>query len=311
MAEPDRRCRRASGILTILTLLAACGGGKSEPQTTAFEDAVSQATAVEAQGDPLAGESPPQERAPEASEQLEPAAEESIIVESDPQVDESLAAASQEDAGSLEDDKSIVMIESGTEVGDADTASLVEAARSERERRQTAPPSQIVITDETLADYATGDLTVAAGPAAGATDDPDPDAPDTIQLAEDEAYWRDGAREIRLAWKEAVERVEELEGKVFDLRQRFYREDDGFYRDGQIKPAWDLAIEQLEAARREVEKRQEELELFLEEGRQAGALAGWLREGIELEPIEQQETDNISEPDEPVIYQDDGSHDPP
>ena len=292
MAARDRLFCRAVGILATLTLIGACGGGKSEPQTTPPQEAVSQATAAEVEGVP--------------PEQSEPPVQEAIIAEPDPQEDESL-----EEEGSLEDDASIVMIESGTETVDSKAESLVEAARAERERRQTAPPSQIVITDKTLSEYATGELTVAAGPADSATDQPEPDSPDTTKLAQEEAYWRNGAREIRMAWKAAVERVEELEGKVFDLRQRFYREDDGFYRDGQIKPAWDRAIDQLEAARLEIEERQQELELFLEEGRRAGALAGWLREGIELEPIEEEETDNISEPEEPVIYQDDGNHDPP
>ena len=64
----------------------------------------------------------------------------------------------------------------------------------------------------------------------------------------EEAYWRDRVLEIRLAWRDAADRVEELEGDVFHLRQRFYAEDDGFYRDSQIKPAWDRAVEQLRDA---------------------------------------------------------------
>jgi hypothetical protein len=94
--------------------------------------------------------------------------------------------------------------------------------------------------------------------------------------------------------------VDELEADVFNLRMRFYAEDDPFYRDAQIKPAWDHAIEELNATREEVGLRKQELQDFMEEGRVAGALPGWLREGIELEPVEPvKEEMGIAEPGEP------------
>ena len=48
--------------------------------------------------------------------------------------------------------------------------------------------------------------------------------------------------------------------------------------DYVVQPVW-IAGDTREAA-----KRKEELEATLEEGRQAGALPGWLREGVDLEP---------------------------
>ena len=60
----------------------------------------------------------------------------------------------------------------------------------------------------------------------------------------------------------------------------------------------------------EVEARQEELAQFLEEGREAGALPGWLREGIDLEPEPLVEAEPTAEPSEPVIYQQEAT-DPP
>lgn len=307
MAGPEQHEAGTVAILGVLALIAACGGTTPEPRTTPLEDTASQATVEETeevQGEPQRS---PRESTTSPGETLQPAADsEAAPVEAEPTV----AEAPDSEARS-NDDASIVMIDSGSEAVDSATASLVEAARAERERRQIAPPAQIVITDKNLADYATGELTVAAGPQDTAAAGSQPTSSDADRMAQDETYWRNGAREIRLAWKEAAERVEELEGKVFDLRQRFYREDDGFYRDGQIKPAWDRAIDQLEAARLEVEERQQELEIFLERGRQAGAFPGWLREGIELEPVEEEEADNIAEPDEPVIYRNDGSQDPP
>lgn len=207
------------------------------------------------------------------------------------------------------DDDSVVVIDTGAKDLTNHPQTLAEAARVERERRQIADPTDIVITDKTLEEFATGDLTVAT---------PAPEeqaarsaASEVLQeMAEKEAFWRGRALEIRQAWRDAYDQIPELEEKVFQLRQAFYREDNGFYRDGEIKPAWDRAIDQLEDARLEVEARQEELAEFLEEGREAGALPGWLREGIDLEPEMAEVVEPTAEPGEPVIYSQEAT-DPP
>jgi hypothetical protein len=103
-------------------------------------------------------------------------------------------------------------------------------------------------------------------------------------VAPTEEYWRAQALKLRLDWKEAVESVDDLEAEVQELRRRFYEEDDPFYRDNQIKPAWDRTLDLLAAAKTDAEDHERNLTRFLEEGRRAGALPGWLREGIELEP---------------------------
>jgi hypothetical protein len=65
-------------------------------------------------------------------------------------------------------------------------------------------------------------------------------------------------------------------------------------RDTQVKPEWDRVLERLEATRARVETRKRELSELLEEGRRAGALPGWLREGVEQEPI-------VEEPEEEIV----------
>lgn len=201
-------------------------------------------------------------------------------------------------------DDSMIMLDpaSGEPSG---SPSLVEAARAERERRQGAERPAIVITNKNLAEYATGDLTTSDAPetvdveaAPGAT-------AEETELAKDEAYWRRRAREIRIEWRQSVEAIPEAESRVAELRMAFYAEDDGFYRDQEIKPAWDKAIRDLDAARLRAEEMEEELDLFLEAGRQAGALPGWLREGIELEPEMDREQREIEtfEPIEPVVIE--------
>ena len=113
----------------------------------------------------------------------------------------------------------------------------------------------------------------AAGPAAGTV---------SPELAEE--YWRGQALKIRLDWKAAVEEVDELQSEVADLRRRFYEEDDPFYRDNEIKPSWDRALDRLQEAKSDAETQERKLTRFLEEGRRSGALPGWLREGVEFEP---------------------------
>jgi len=207
------------------------------------------------------------------------------------------------------EDGTLVTIDTGAKDVTERKPSLAQVAQTERDRRQIADPTGIVITDETLEKFATGDLTVVESSASQ-----DQALAELSkfeeEMAEKEAYWRGGVREIRQAWRDAYDKIPELEEKIFQLRQEFYREDNGFYRDGEIKPAWDRAIDQLEEARLDVEAHQKELTAFLEEGREAGALPGWLREGIDLEPVVEEVRDDTAEPGEPVIYEPEAT-DPP
>ena len=205
---------------------------------------------------------------------------------------------------------SVVIIDTGARDLTKRPPTLAETARAERERRNMALPTDIVITDKNLSDYATGDLTLAEVPDKK-TDSSGSDAADLqSEMAEREAYWRGRALEIRQAWRDAYDSIGELEEKVFRLRQEFYAADDGFYRDSEIKPAWDRAIEQLDEAQQEILARQQELTDYLEEGRTAGAFPGWLREGIDLEPPVVVEQEQTAESSEPVIYKQEAT-DPP
>lgn len=271
----------------------------NESQDPAVIDTVADEpeTTVEAPPPP-----PASEPTPEPISETEPVAAPPAALEPAP-VPEEASEPTQPN------DESVVMIDTGARDLTDRPQTLAEAARAERQRRNVADPTDIVITDKTLENYATGDLTVATP----STADRERDAAIAEldkEMAAREAYWRGRALEIRQAWRDAYDKIPELEEKTFQLRQAFYREDDGFYRDGEIKPAWDRAIEQLEEARLEVEARQSELATFLEEGREAGALPGWLREGIDLEPRPAEPESPIVEPGEPTIYEPEAS-DPP
>ncbi len=177
----------------------------------------------------------------------------------------------------------LVVVDGGIPVEREVTPSqLRDASRQERLRRSSATPVA-VITDENLLESGVGGhLTIAEAPKVA------PSASSARAKAAtsgiDEEYWRTRALELRLSWKEAVDAVTGLESDVGALRQRFYAEDDPAYRDRQIKPAWDRALEALNTARRHSSDFRDRIELFLDEGRRAGALPGWLREGIEYQP---------------------------
>jgi hypothetical protein len=181
-------------------------------------------------------------------------------------------------------DAAPVVVDPGVD-GRTEPQTLVEASRAEKERRAGAGKPVAVINDKTLPRYASkGQITVA---------DPKKDkkrpaaAPAAAPAVKDEQYWRGRARELRGNWKQAADEVKDLEQKSTALRQKFYSESDTFLRDTQIKPDWDRVLDRLRQARQEVETAKQELATFLEEGRSAGALPGWLDEGIEDEPADE------------------------
>jgi hypothetical protein len=102
----------------------------------------------------------------------------------------------------------------------------------------------------------------------------------------DEAYWRKRGLDIRQRWHDAADQISKLEQEVADWRRRFYSQDDPAVRDAQVKPEWDRALDQLQHKKEEVVSTRHELDAYLDEGRQAGALPGWLREGADLEPAQ-------------------------
>ena len=199
------------------------------------------------------------------------------------------ASAPQEVTGEGADKTNVVVVDAGDEEGGPQT--LVEAARAERERRATTSRPSVVITDKNLQDYAKkGQITVvdpskekqgkAAAPAAPAAAPGEP--------VRDEQYWRNRGLDIRQRWRQADEDAKELEQKAASLRQKFYAEDDPYVRNNRIKPEWDRTLDQLRQARVEIESSKQELTEFMEEGRVAGVYPGWLNEGFDLEPEEEE-----------------------
>lgn len=189
--------------------------------------------------------------------------------------------------------------------GDEGTStSLAAAARAERERRATATRPVAVITNQTLAGTK-GRLTSAKpGPGVAAEETSSPAPVQEPATERDESYWRSRALDLRLEWRRAFDDIERLEQSAEHFRRRFYAEDDPYVRDAQVKPAWDRVLDQLRQSRQSAEVSKAELEAFLEDGRRAGALPGWLREGVEHEPEPLAEEPPPGEPMEPRILED-------
>ena len=180
-----------------------------------------------------------------------------------------------------------VVLDSGGQT-EASGRSLAESARAAREQRAHAAPPAHVITDKNIKQYAAkGQITVAVP-------GKKPEAAETEETpaVRDEQYWRSRALEVRLRWRKAADDVKELEQSAAGWRRRFYAENDPYVRSGQIKPEWDRVLDRLEEARAEAEAAKTELAELLEEGRTAGALPGWLREGVDEEPKEEPEPSN-------------------
>lgn len=184
-------------------------------------------------------------------------------------------------------DDAPVVVDPG-EDGSSSAMTLVEAARQERERRAHAGKPIAVINDKTLAGYAAkGQITVAdPKEAKGATPAAAPAAAAGDPMR-DEQYWRGRGLEIRLRLGDAAKEVGELEQRSSELRQQFYMENDPLIRDGRIKPDWDRTLDRLRQSRANVDLLRRDLAEFQEEGRLAGALPGWLREGGDEEPAEE------------------------
>lgn len=316
-------------MLTVLVLLTVACAGRPAPQALPPQTMAPPA--------PETGEEPLSNIAETAADTTEPLATgmeptpppptslespDFVMVEESPTTAENPEAARSDDP----EDPLTVVLDPGTDEA-AQPRSLFEASRAEKDRRQEVGESEIVLTNKTLKDYSKGNLTFMEGEEAegeaaiveesGETDETeDAETADADQEALDEEYWRNRVLDIRTLWRQSLDRMEVLESDIGRLRTEFYAEDDPFYRDAQIKPAWDQALIELEDARRDAETSQRDLEDAMEEGRRAGALPGWLREGIELEPtVEELEElqppsdSRVHEPSEPVILEEDGGDD--
>lgn len=202
--------------------------------------------------------------------------------------------------------RQLIVIDHGSSEVRPEPGELAHSTRRDAAASPGAPPR---VTNDNLADYARrGRVTMSGGAAVTPGDPAAAEAAGETETAaaasgeapRDEAWWRARAREIREEWRRTVDEIGELEEAAADLRWRFYAEDDPWIRDGQVKPEWDRALDRLSGARRRLDEYPRRLEALIEEGRREGALPGWLREGVELEPRPEELPGAEPDPAEPV-----------
>jgi hypothetical protein len=177
---------------------------------------------------------------------------------------------------------------SATEVDpDAGDQSDVVRAAGEGKTRREAKSGVAITNDNLVTDPNKGRLTTlgprkvpppTATRAAEAPVSRVTPAPTAASTGPSEAEWRERARSARTRVEESKQHVAQLETDAKKLETDFYSWDDGSYREGVIKPAWDKKKEELEAARKELSAAEADLADLPEQARKAGALPGWIRE---------------------------------
>ena len=293
------RTPRASGRGAALLLALGLAGGwacSGAPEAAAPEPALvgDAGATAEAQGQEAAapasesaGETPAAQPAPEPAP--------STAAEAEPNGD---PPAPERPA-----DPTVILIERAEP--EKRPRTLFEAAEAARaQRAKSGSSARISVTDKNLHEFQGEGLTFAEAKPAAPAEETAEDGAEALEPERGEAYWRARVRDLRLRLREAVDELAELEERAGSLRRSFYAEDDPYVRDGEIKPAWDRVLDRTAAIRQAIGGLQEELGRAVEEGRLAGALPGWLREGIELEPEPEElpkARERIHDPAEPEI----------
>ena len=178
--------------------------------------------------------------------------------------------------------------------------SLAELARKEKERRAQTQTKVRVLSNSDVAKFQKGTVTTGTygeesapktTPAESGTPEsskgvtseslPSPGTPSNLQQpaagqVKDEQYWRGRFKELTNNIKTAENKSVLGQLQLNDLRNRFYRESDGFFRETILK---DIDSKSLEITRldQELKDAQKQLEDFKKEARQNNVPPGWIR----------------------------------
>jgi hypothetical protein len=160
--------------------------------------------------------------------------------------------------------------------------SLADVARQEEARRKAVQPAVKVYTNESLrADGATAtpSASTVSTPAAPAAQPGAPAAdakPAADEPKKDERYWRQRLTEERDKLSRAETFAEALQSRINALTTDFAARDDPFQRN-QVSNDRQKALNELDRVRQEIAAHTKAVADIQEEGRKAGAPAGWLR----------------------------------
>jgi hypothetical protein len=166
-------------------------------------------------------------------------------------------------------------------------SALVKAAKKERERRDklktSAKPTKSFTNQDIEAFKAKNkdaDRSSTEGEdSTGEDTSMTPEETTTSNAdAQTEQKWRDRSHEAVERVKSAEEKIEKLQTDVNALTQAFYAESDGVAQRGQIEAQRNTRLDELEAAKKELEDAKAAQENLQDEARREGALPGWIEQ---------------------------------
>jgi hypothetical protein len=158
--------------------------------------------------------------------------------------------------------------------------SLAELAKKEKERRAQTPTKVKVLSNGDVAKFQNGSVTTGTYP-----EEPPKTANSKVDIAEpakgNAANAPDAAvapepSPVADAVKAAESRSVLAQLQLNDLRNRFYRESDGFFRE-TIQKDTDLKVKEIDRLDKEIKDAQKQLEDFKREARQNDVPPGWIR----------------------------------
>jgi len=178
-------------------------------------------------------------------------------------------------------------------VGVASAQSLGDVARQEESRRKTVSGGKVYTNQElpsvaasspapgaqasAAAPPAAGQTTPAAGSAGSSPSASQPPAADKAnEVKKDEAYWRGRLKTARDAKSRAESFAEALQSRINGLSNDFVNRDDPAQRNA-IAADRQKALTELDRVKKEIQQSTKDVADVQEEGRRAGAPAGWLR----------------------------------
>jgi hypothetical protein len=165
-------------------------------------------------------------------------------------------------------------------------SALVKAAKKERERREklktAAKPTKSFTNQDIEAFKAKNkdaDRSTEGEDSTGEDISMTPEETTTSNAdAQTEQKWRDRSNEAVERVKSAEEKLEKLQTDINALTQAFYAESDGVAQRGQIEAQRNTRLDELEAAKKELEDAKQAQENLQDEARREGALPGWIEQ---------------------------------
>ena len=159
--------------------------------------------------------------------------------------------------------------------------SLAELAKKEKERRAKMKATK-TFTNQDIEDYKAKHPTPGSGYEGSGKTEGTETAKNEEGKEKDktnsEEYWRGRYQETNDRVKGAQEKSDGLQSDINALTRSFYAEGDGVAQRGQIEAERNQRLEDLEAAKKELEEAKQAEEDLQEEARRAGAPPGWLRD---------------------------------